>query len=63
MADNLKTVAEVVAITGADFDNGSFSDITNHGTILRRCRGKRKSSNGKDHKYRKSTAAPNCWIY
>tara|TARA_R110001606_G_scaffold378523_1_gene538243 strand:+ start:68 stop:994 length:927 start_codon:yes stop_codon:yes gene_type:complete len=50
MADNLKTVAEIVAITGADFDQGDFSDIVNRAPFLAAA-GAKTSSNGKDHKY------------
>jgi len=57
MANNLKTVAEVVAITGADFDSGEFSDILNDAPALA-AMGVKESSNGKDHKYVKKTAAP-----
>jgi len=57
MANDLKTVAEVVAINGQDFDSGEFSDILNDAPALA-ARGVKESSNGKDHKYVKKTAAP-----
>ena len=57
MANDLKTVAEVVAINGQDFDSGEFSDILNDAPALA-AMGVKESSNGKDHKYVKKTAAP-----
>ncbi len=57
MANDLKTVAEVVAINGQDFDGGEFSDILNDAPALA-AMGVKESSNGKDHKYVKKTAAP-----
>ena len=57
MADNLKTVAEIVAITGADFDDGDFSDIVNRAPFLAAA-GAKMSSNGKDHKYVLKSAPP-----
>jgi len=57
MADNLKTVAEIVAITGADFDDGDFSDIVNRAPFLAAA-GAKTSSNGKDHKYVLKSAPP-----
>jgi hypothetical protein len=57
MANDLKTVAEVVAINGQDFDSGEFSDILNDAPALA-AMGVKESSNGKDHKYVKKTAPP-----
>lgn len=57
MANDLKTVAEVVAINGQDFDSGEFSDILNDAPALA-AMGVKESSNGKDHKYIKKTTAP-----
>lgn len=57
MANNMKTVSEVVAINGADFDAGEFSDILNDAPALA-AMGVKESSNGQQHKYVKKTAAP-----
>ena len=57
MANDFKTVAEIVAITGADFDDAEMSDILNDAPALA-AMGAKESSNGKDHKYVKKTAAP-----
>ena len=57
MANDMKTVAEVVAINGKDFDGGEFSDILNDAPALA-AMGVKESSNGKDHKYVKKTAPP-----
>ena len=57
MANDFKTVAEIVAITGADFDPAEMSDILNDAPALA-AMGAKESSNGKDHKYVKKTAPP-----
>jgi len=57
MANNFKTVAEIVAITGADFSDAEMSDILNDAPALE-AMGVIESSNGKDHKYVKKTAPP-----
>lgn len=57
MANDYKTVAEIVAITGADFSDAEMSDILNDAPALE-AMGSIASSNGKDHKYVKKTAPP-----
>ena len=57
MANDLKTVVEVVAINGADFDAGQFSDILNDAPALA-AMGVKESSNGQQHKYIKKEVPP-----